>query len=462
VSENRARPDSRLIALPILRVRATIEHPAEPIFWLNGGPGMSNLGFTPPAALLANHDVVMVGYRGVDGSVVLACPEVREAFTGVGDDLLSVESRANLGAATAHCAQRLQADGVDLAQYTIPDVVADLEAARTALGYARINLLSQSYGTRIAQIYAASHPDRLHRSAMIGVNPPGHFVWEPATIDAQLSYYARLCEQDVACRARGTDLATTMRNIAHSMPKRWLFIPIDPGKVKTASFALLFNRGTAAMVFDAYQAAAAGDASGLALLSLVSDLALPSLVVWGDFFAKGGTADYDPARAYAAELNPRDAILGSPLSLLIFDSLPGNWPLQDISTELQHVQASDVETLLISGSVDFSTPAEFATTELLPQLTRGQQVILREMGHVDDIWKLQPVATERLLTSFYATGVADASLYRYAPMDFRVSLGFPALAKLLLGLLVLLIALLMAFVWFIVRRVRRRLTVVLP
>jgi hypothetical protein len=84
------------------------------------------------------------------------------------------------------------------------------------------------------------------------------------------------------------------------------------------------------------------------------------------------------------------------------------------------------------------------------------------MGHVDDIWKLQPVATERLLTSFYATGVADASLYRYAPMDFRVSLGFPALAKLLLGLLVLLIALLMAFVWFIVRRVRRRLTVVLP
>jgi pimeloyl-ACP methyl ester carboxylesterase len=328
---------------------------------------------------------------------------------------------------------------------------------RAALGYARINLLSQSYGTRVAQIYAALHPDHLHRSAMIGVNPPGHFVWEPNTIDAQLSYYARLCAQDTACRARSADLAATVRDVAHTMPERWLFFPIDPGKVKTVTFALLFNRGTAAMVFDAYQAATVGDASGLALLSLASDLALPSLVVWGDFFAKGATADYNPARAYASELNPSDAILGSPLSLLIFDSLPGNWPLGSISAELQHVQPSDVETLLVSGSVDFSTPAEFATTELLPQLTRGQQVILREMGHVDDIWQLQPAATERLLTSFYASGVADDSLYSYVPMDFRVSLGFPALAKLLLGLMILLIVLVAGFTWFIARRLRRRL-----
>ena len=31
------------------------------------------------------------------------------------------------------------------------------------------DLLSESYGTRLAQIYAAMHPDRLLRSAMIGV-----------------------------------------------------------------------------------------------------------------------------------------------------------------------------------------------------------------------------------------------------------------------------------------------------
>src|SRR5688572_6108473 len=39
VPEHRARVDSRLIALPVIRVHATGNHPAEPIFWLTGGPG---------------------------------------------------------------------------------------------------------------------------------------------------------------------------------------------------------------------------------------------------------------------------------------------------------------------------------------------------------------------------------------------------------------------------------------
>src|SRR5688500_18173861 len=42
VPENRARSDSRLIAVPVTRIRARSEHPLEPIFRLEGGPGISN------------------------------------------------------------------------------------------------------------------------------------------------------------------------------------------------------------------------------------------------------------------------------------------------------------------------------------------------------------------------------------------------------------------------------------
>src|SRR3990170_6735269 len=119
VPENRAKADSRLIALPVMRVRATGESPAEQIFFLEGGPGQSNMRTKPPAWLLANHDFVMVGYRGVDGSVMLDCPEVSGTLKGVGGDLLSVESRANWGDAASQCVQRLQAEGVDLDGYTI-------------------------------------------------------------------------------------------------------------------------------------------------------------------------------------------------------------------------------------------------------------------------------------------------------------------------------------------------------
>ena len=110
----------------------------------------------------------------------------------------------------------------------------------------------------------------------------------------------------------------------------------------------------------------------------------------------------------------------------------------------------------MSGSVDGTTPARYATEELLPSLSNGQQVILSEFGHVDDVWSLQPEATMHLLATFYDTGVADDLLFTYQPMDFDVDLGFPAMAKLVLAAIVLLIAIVVAVAWYIARRVRQR------
>ncbi len=87
--ENRSDPERRLIALPVIRYPASGQQPAEPIFYLAGGPGRSNLGFKPPPDLLADHDVVLVGYRGVDGSIKLDCPHVKKAMRGKGKDVLS-------------------------------------------------------------------------------------------------------------------------------------------------------------------------------------------------------------------------------------------------------------------------------------------------------------------------------------------------------------------------------------
>src|SRR3989304_633821 len=61
VPENRAKADSRLIALPVMRVHATGESPTEPIFFLNGGPGGGNMGPRPPAFGLADPHFVLLG-----------------------------------------------------------------------------------------------------------------------------------------------------------------------------------------------------------------------------------------------------------------------------------------------------------------------------------------------------------------------------------------------------------------
>ncbi|MCP4420552.1 MAG: hypothetical protein GY805_28430, partial [Chloroflexi bacterium] len=118
-------------------------------------------------------------------------------------------------------------------------------------------------------------------------------------------------------------------------------------------------------------------------------------------------------------------------------------------------QPSETETLLISGNVDFSTPAEFATNDLLPALANGKQVILSEMGHVSDVMSLQPEAIEHLLTSFYDSGEADESLFTYEPMNFEVKMGFPTIAKAALGIVSALILAVGGAAWFVARRTRR-------
>ena len=458
VPENRLDPNSRLIALPVIRVHALGDSPAEPIFWLAGGPGDSNMHFPGLKGLIEDHDIVMVGYRGMDGSVVMECPEMARAVTGVGDDLLSKASLASFGEAMTQCAERLQAEEVDLDGYSIPEVVEDMESARAVLGYERVNLLSGSYGTRVAMIYSWMYPDSLHRSAMVAVNPPGHFVWEPDAIDAQIAYDAELCAEDSECSARTDDLAETVRNVSHNVPERWLLIPIDPGKVRLVTHFMLFHRGTAATIFDAYLAAEVGDPSGLALMSLAHDFMIPSLITWGDWAAKG-SIDYDPARDWITEMNPPNSILGSPTSLMVGTAaqLNGGWPVAPMPDEFREVQPAEVETLLVSGSIDYSTPKQFAAEELLPALSNGEQVILSEFGHTGDVFGFQREATRHLLVTFYDTGEVDDSLFTYQPMNFDVGLmSFPFLAKVLVAVIILIPILLAVLVWSIVRGVRRR------
>jgi pimeloyl-ACP methyl ester carboxylesterase len=156
--------------------------------------------------------------------------------------LLSEETSQAYADAYQLCANRLTAEGFDLGSYGITAQVDDMEAARAALGYDRIDLLSESAGTRTAIIYSWRYPDSIHRSVMIGVNPPGHFLYYPGTTDEQIDRYAALCAQDEGCRARTNDLAASMRQAKAEIPDRWLFLPIKKGNVRIASYFGLWNQ----------------------------------------------------------------------------------------------------------------------------------------------------------------------------------------------------------------------------
>src|SRR6266516_3708222 len=75
VPQSRYKAHSRLIAISVTRIRARSAKPGVPIFRLQGGPGLSNMEFSEASRFADDHDVVLVGYRGVDGSARLDCPE---------------------------------------------------------------------------------------------------------------------------------------------------------------------------------------------------------------------------------------------------------------------------------------------------------------------------------------------------------------------------------------------------
>jgi pimeloyl-ACP methyl ester carboxylesterase len=465
VPENRANPRSRLIALPVTRIRARHKTKAEPIFRLEGGPGGTNMKFPQASRYTADRDLVLVGYRGVDGSSVLDCPEVVSALkhsTG----FLGARSMRAQARGFRRCADRLRGDGVDLAGYSLGQRVDDFEAARVALGYGRINLISESAGTRTAMVYAWRHPKSINRSVMVAVNPPGHFLWDGPKSDAQLGRYAALCAKDDECSTKTPDLVASMRRTANHMPKRWMFLPIKPGNVTLTSFYGMMESTaeaaplTSPITLDAWQSAAKGDESGFWFMSLLADIAFPESFVWGDL-AAASRNDVTQAHDRFAAGGASSAILGDAGTRFIWidGRLADAWPATPDEGEYSRMRDSQVETLMVSGDLDGTTPYEVARDEVLPHLPNGQQVVLPVFGHTTDFWHTEVKAGSKLINTYFATGEVDKSGYPARTMDFHPSVSFSALAKGFAGAMVGFPLIALLSLLGMRRRVRRRGTI---
>jgi hypothetical protein len=304
-------------------------------------------------------------------------------------------------------------------------------------------------------VYSWRYPASIHRSVMIGVNPPGNFLWDAKTTDEQIARYAELCSKDADCSKRTDDLAATMRRT--DIPKRWGFLPIKEANVRLATFYGLVETTSevapisAPMTLSAWMSAADGDASAFWLQSLLADLIFPKSFIWGEMAAMGQADDRVAQRYFASGEHHAgtDFIWGG-------GELVTGWPSSPEDGEYDRVRTSNVETLLIGGALDFATPPQVATKELLPHLPNGHQVVLDGFGHSTSFWTEQPEAGSRLINTFFDSGRVDDSLYEPQSVDFTPEVTQTALAKGIGGTMVGLAALTVLSLLWMARRVLKR------
>ena len=463
VRENRHNAHSRLIALPITRIRAHTANPEAPLFRLQGGPGLTNMDFPDAKRFTARHDVVLVGYRGVDGSSRLDCPEVVGALEH-SRDLLGTASLVAEANAYRACAKRLQGKGVDLAGYSLPERVDDLELARKTLGYGPVDLVSESAGTRTAMIYAWRYPKSIHRSVMISANPPGHYLFDAKTTGEQIRRYAALCAQAIDCRSRTHDLAASIHSAYENIPRHFWFLPIKKGNVQVTGFFGLNNNTAdgggpiaAPRTIDTLLSIDEGRGAGGAwLFSTFAGIAFPQGQVWGDVAAVARIDAAYGKRIFATGAD-RGSLIGSPGNELLWAGgrLLNAWPANPDEKEYNSVRDSNVATLLVGGQLDFAAPPQNATRELLPHLLNGHQVVLPNLGHADDFWAYEPDASTRLIDTFLDTGRVDTSLYTDNRLDFTSSVTHSRIAEIVVSVFLAFAGLVVLSLLWLPRRLRR-------
>lgn len=171
------------LTLGIKRAVATSNPTASAVVALAGGPGQAALpAVTEFASLLgpalATRDLLVFDQRGTGSSNRLRC----DAFEG---------GFSSITAAARACANEL---GPARGFFRSAESVDDIEAIRVESGYQKLVLFGVSYGTKVAEDYAAKYPANVEALVLDSVVPPeGSDVLNVSTLKALPRALGELC-----------------------------------------------------------------------------------------------------------------------------------------------------------------------------------------------------------------------------------------------------------------------------
>jgi pimeloyl-ACP methyl ester carboxylesterase len=391
VREQHGNPESPTIRLAVARWKGQGAAPApEPVIFLQGGPGSRSLdsAFVRSIAPLITptRDYIAFDQRGTGRSEPsLDCPEARAQ--GYRDDV----ARVGVADAMQHeidaelaCRDRLVAQGITLGAYDSAQSAADVNDIRAVFGYAQVNLLGISYGTRLGLTVLRDFSPIVRSAVLDSVSPLSVNNYEEyaANLDRAINALFADCAAVTNCNLAYPNLrADFSRAYAQLNLQPMTVAATDPETKQTYNLVMDGPR------FMAIFHAALYNASAIAVLPrLIAEInagrqELLQKVVQVFYFSPNSIGmgvsvrcnEYlpfnDRDRAVAALQNLMPEVRDSEgIALLKNFTLCPQWPARAPDPRDHQPVASDVPTLVLESANDPQTPPAYGkrAAETLP------------------------------------------------------------------------------------------------
>ncbi|GGC81125.1 alpha/beta hydrolase [Undibacterium terreum] len=327
------------------------------IFLLAGGPGQSAIsvagwGQFAFSRLNRRRDLVFVDQRGTGRSAPLNCTELENNA-----DMFDAEQAFQ---SSQKCLSRLQALPYgDLKQFTTTIAMQDLDAVRQAQGYAKINLVGVSYGTRAGLEYLRQFPQSVRRVILDGVVPPDARL--PSS-DAQLALDAVFadCVKDARCNAAYPRLAERWSKLLAGLPRQ---VTLQHPRLGSEMQILMTRDLVVSMVHKSLYApmnvsglpyaltqAEQGKYAPLVALSGATNLPGQGSIAYGMHFSVWCAEEYARLPDVPAADDFSRVMDG------MYKKICEKWPRGNVPAEFYTLPKSPVPVLLLSGGIDPVTP----------------------------------------------------------------------------------------------------------
>ena len=434
VFENRETKQGRKIDLNIvvLPAGARIKEP-DPVFVFAGGPGQAATDLAREAmailgGLNAKRDIVLIDQRGTGKSNGLNCKpadaDAEESIDPVRRDQIARKL-------LLECRDALM-KRADLTLYTTTIAMADIDAAREALGVAKINLWGGSYGTRAAMEYLRRYPDHVRSVVLDGVAPATMAM--PATFarDAGAAFDKMLtaCAGESVCAKRFPHLKSDIEGVFAALEKspRTIALPdaltgvrrqpvITKNRVLMAVFSSLYIPEFAALLPDSLTRAKRGDFGPLMSVTSAFGGFDEEKIFAGMRFSVVCAEDVPQIRRdTSSAIAPFKEIF-----VREFSNACEDWPRGVVPKDFATLPRSDKPVLILSGGIDPVTPPLFGE-EVKRTLTNSLHLIAMNVGHGVSSRGCAPRLIKKFIESASVTGLDGSCLDRlprpmfYEPM----------------------------------------------